>query len=164
MSKKEFKKYIHELSKEQLEEQVLDLYERFKDVKQYYNFAFNPKEDKLLEEAKFKISKEYFPVNGRKAKMRLSVAQKMIREYIRLGVDPYIIADIMLYNLEVALSYRAENFIKADSFYRSMHKSFEVLTDFLAENKLMMEFRSRLEKIVEDISDQNWQNSSLFKI
>ena len=52
MSKRALKKYLTELNKEQLEEQVLDLYQRFKEVKSYYNFVFNPKEDKLLEEAK----------------------------------------------------------------------------------------------------------------
>ena len=33
MSKRAFKKYIKELSKEDLEEQIMDLYNRFEDVK-----------------------------------------------------------------------------------------------------------------------------------
>ena len=47
MSKRNLKKYLSELSKEQLEEQLLELYEKFKDVKIYYDFAFNPNEKKL---------------------------------------------------------------------------------------------------------------------
>ena len=38
MSKRELKKYIAELDKEQLGEQLLDLYGRFKEVKSYYDF------------------------------------------------------------------------------------------------------------------------------
>ena len=63
MSKKALKKYLHELSKEQLEEQVLELYTRLKEVKEFYNFVFNPNENKRIEECKFKIQKEYFPLS-----------------------------------------------------------------------------------------------------
>ncbi len=51
MSKRDLKKYLAELSKEQLEEQIIELYEKFIPVKTYYDFVFNPKEDKLLHES-----------------------------------------------------------------------------------------------------------------
>ena len=71
-----------------MQEQVLDLYTRFKDVKVFYDFAFNPKEDKLLEDAKLRISKEY-NLNVRKAKARRSVAQKLIKHFKKYrGYDP----------------------------------------------------------------------------
>ncbi len=38
MSKRELKKYLHELPKDQLEEQILDLYAKFKNVKTYFDF------------------------------------------------------------------------------------------------------------------------------
>ena len=54
MSKRDLKKYLKELDKDQLEEQLIELYEKFSDVKIYYDFVFNPKEEKLLQEAKLK--------------------------------------------------------------------------------------------------------------
>ena len=56
MSKRDLKKYLNELNKEQLEEQIIELYEKFSPVKVYYNFVFNPKEETLLQECKLKIS------------------------------------------------------------------------------------------------------------
>ncbi|WP_321281802.1 DUF6155 family protein [Marinifilum fragile] len=162
MSKKDLKEYIHHLTKEQLEEQIIDLYTRFKDVKEFYDFAFNPKENKLMEECKFKISKEYFPVNGRKAKMRRSVAQNYIRHFNRLGVDSSLIADIMLYNIEVAQTYTSEQFIKQESFYKSMLKSFQEAVKYIRDNSLDNEFKARLNKIVDESIDQNWMNSKGF--
>ena len=47
MSKRDLKKYLGELNKEQLEEQIIELYEKFSPVKTYYDFVFNPKEDRL---------------------------------------------------------------------------------------------------------------------
>ena len=84
MSKRDLKKYLSELNKEQLEEQLIELYEKFVPVKTYYDFVFNPKEDALLKEAKLKISNEYYPFKksgrGSKPKMRRSIAQKFIKQ------------------------------------------------------------------------------------
>ncbi|MBT8311327.1 MAG: hypothetical protein KJN91_00615, partial [Eudoraea sp.] len=68
MSKRALKKYLSELPKEALEAQVMDLYERFPSVKKFYDFVFNPREDKLMQEARFRISNEYFPLKRRRPK------------------------------------------------------------------------------------------------
>ncbi len=163
MSKRELKKYLHELNKKQLEEQINDLYSRFKEVKVFYDFVFNPKEDKLLDECKFKISKEYFPLNGRRPKARRSVAQKYIKHFKQLGVEASIIAEVMLYNIEIAQSYSREKEIKQDAFYKSILKSFEEASSFIYENSLKKEFMPRIREVVDEAISQNWYNSSFFE-
>lgn len=163
MSKRDLKKYLSELNKEQLEEQIIELYHKFSDVKIYYDFAFNPNEDKLLREAKFKISNEYFPTKSRKPKMRRSVAQKIIKHFITLGVDSFIIADIMLYNIEIAQTYTLEKPIKADLFYKSMLNSFEQVICFMIEKGILYEFKSRVEAINQQVTHQNWENKYEFQ-
>lgn len=105
MSKRAFKKYIKSLEKEDLEEQIIDLYNRFDDVKVFYNFVFNPNEEKLVKEAKFKISKEYFPPNTRRPKKRRSVAHKFIKHFLKLEMEPHALADVMFYNIEIAQTF-----------------------------------------------------------
>lgn len=158
MSKRDLKVYLKELKKKQLEEQILDLYDRFNEVKTFYNFVFKPKEDKLLEDAKFKISKEYFPVNNRKPKARRSVAQNIIKHFTQLGVDAYIVADVMLFNIEVAQRFSVQKEIKQESFYKSMLKSFEQAVEFIDENKLRAEFNDRILNIITTTKQQNWMN------
>lgn len=162
MSKRDLKKYLSELTKEQLEEQIIELYQKFNDVKTYYDFVFNPNEDKLLEEAKFKISNEYFPIRGKRPKMRRSVAQKFIKQFTKLGVDAFIIADLMLYNLEIVQTYSSEKIIKNETFYKSMLISFQQAIAFLIENGILQDFKSRAEAIKEETIEQNWVNASDF--
>ncbi len=163
MSKRELKKYLHSLSKAQLEEQIEDLYTRFKEVKTYYNFAFNPQEDKLLEEAKVKISREYFPVNGRRAKTRRSVGQKYIKHFITLGVEVTVIADLMLYNLEIAQTYTAQWYVKQEAFYKSMLSSYTQALEFIVANGLQQHFSARIEAITNEATEQRWVNRSAFQ-
>lgn len=163
MSKRDLKKYLGELDREQLQEQLLELYDKFSPVKEYYDFVFNPKEDKLLLEAKLKISNEYFPTGKTKrAKMRRSVAQKYIKHFITLGVDSFVIADVMLYTIEIAQTFSAETLIKQDAFYKSMFNSFEQAVQFLIANGILSEFKSRITAIFEEITEQKWKNKNDF--
>lgn len=166
MSKRDLKKYLTELNKEQLEEQILELYEKFSPVKVYYNFVFNPKEETLLQESKLKISHEYYPIkkSGRrsKPKMRRSVAQKYIKHFILLGVDPFIIADIMLYNIEIAQTFSSEHPVKQELFYKSMFNSFDQAVVFLISNGILNEFKSRIHSIHNETIVQKWFNEPEF--
>jgi len=167
MSKRDLKKYLSELNKTQLEEQIIDLYEKFTAVKTYYNFVFNPKEDALLRECKLKISNEYFPQRAtsgkpRRPKMRRSVAQKYIKHFIVLGVDPFIIGDVMLYAIEIAQTFSAEKIVKQELFYKSMFNSFEQAIIFMIANGILNEFKPRILAINDNAIQQTWYNSQEF--
>jgi len=162
MSKRDLKKYLDTLTKTQMQEQILDLYTRFKEVKVFYDFAFNPKEDKILEEAKIKITKEY-NLYVRKAKARRSVAHKLIKHFKKIEVQPDIIADLMLFNIEIAQVYSAEKRIRQDSFYVSMLNSFREAVAYAKEYSLDPHFRTRLERIADETYEQNWFNHVAFE-
>lgn len=164
MSKRDLKKYASELSKEQLELQIIELYEKFSDVKTYFDFVFNPNEKKLLKDAKFKISNEYYPLTTRKPKLRRSTSQKIIKHYISLGVDVFIIADIMLYSIEIAQSYTHEKKINQESFYKSMLTSFEFTISYCVENGIVNDFKDRAVAILEEVNNQKWSNSYQFQV
>lgn len=163
MSKRDLKKYLSELNKEQLEEQLLALYDKFIDVKVYYDFVFNPKEERLIQEAKLKISNEYFPIRGKKAKLRRSTAQKFIKHFLLLGVDSFLIADLMLYNLEIAQTYTSESVIKPELFFKSMLNSYEQAVSYLIEKGILEAFLNRVEAIKNETETQNWINSNAFQ-
>lgn len=166
MSKRELKKYLKDLTKEQLEEQMVELYEKFSPVKVYYNFVFNPNETALLQDFKVKVSHEYFPIQKgkikRRPKMRRSVAQKLIKHYIVLGVDPFIIADAICYHIEIAQAYSADHFVKQELFYKSMLNSFEQVVRFTIANGIVGDFKTRLNAISAETIRQRWQNKQEF--
>ena len=90
--------------------------------------------------------------------MRRSVAQKIIKHFVVLGVDPFVIADVMLYNIEIAQTYSAENTIKQELFYKSILNSFEQAVQFILSNGIYGDFKSRILNIQEETSNQKWEN------
>ena len=162
MSKREVKKYLNELNKEQLEEQIIALYEKFSPVKVYYDFVFNPNEKKIIGDAKAKIAYEYYPIRSKRPKMRRSVAQKFIKHFTTLGVDVFLIADLMLYNIEIAQTYSSEKYVKQEFFFKSMLTSFQQTVSFLIANGILSEFESRVVAISQETMNQNWFNQNEF--
>jgi Family of unknown function (DUF6155) len=162
MSKRDLKKYFSDLTKTQLEEQFIEMYDKFKDVKVYYDFVFNPNENNLIKDAKLKISNEYYPIRGKRPKMRRSVAQKFIKHFISLGMDSFLVADLMLYNLEIAQSLSSEKIITSETFYKSMLTSFQQVISFAIEKSILYEFQNRVEAIKNETINQNWRNTENF--
>ena len=162
MSKRDLKKYLTDLTKSQVEDQLLELYDKFPEVKAYYDFVFNPREEKLLREAKAKVSNEYFPIKTKKAKLRRSVAQKVIKQFLLLGVDPHATADLMLHNIEVAQQYSAKREMRYASFYKSMLNSFQQAVGYAAEKGILQDFIPRLNEVAAKAKQQRWENHHLF--
>lgn len=164
MSKRDLKKYLDGLDKAQVMEQFLEMYDKFGDVKTYYDFVFNPKEEKLIGEAKAKISNEYFPIKTKRAKLRRSTAQKHIKHFLMLGVDPFSVADLMLYNIETAQKYSARREMRYSSFFKSMEKSFEQAVDYVIVNAMVPEFNVRLADIKAEAEKQRWENKEIMSV
>ncbi|WP_417887895.1 DUF6155 family protein [Zunongwangia sp.] len=162
MSKRALKKYVASLSKEELEEQLIDLYERLDEVKTFYNFVFNPQEEKLLNTAKVKISREYFPDTRKRAKARRSIAQKWIKHFEKLGVDPFITADLMLYNLEIAQTFEEDQSKNPEAFYKAMFKFFSQACQYIIENGIIAEYRNRILKYTYRVDNEDWPNANDF--
>ena len=162
MSKRDLKKYLNSLTKEQLEQQFTELYDKFSDVKTYYDFVFNPKEEKLIQEAKMKIGNEYFPIKSKRAKLRRSTAQKYIKHFLVLGVEPHAIADLMLFAIETAQNYSAKREMRYVSFYKSLQNSFEQAVTFCIANGIIPDFRQRMDEIHKEAIRQKWENQYEF--
>ena len=163
MSKTKFTKSIKACDKAELEEQLLDLYHRFKEVKEFYDFSFNPNEEKRVEVAKLKIAREYFPEGKRKAKKRRSVAQKHIEHLKKLEVEASQIIDLMLYAIEIAQAYNEDKPITQESFYKSMLNSYRKALIFMSQQFLTEEFLQRVEEIKKTAFNQKWINAEGFE-
>ena len=80
MSKAQLKKNLMALTKEQVIDVVLELYDARKEAKEYLDFYLNPNDDAKLEEYKKIIYNEFFPKRG-EPKCRFSVCRKAISDF-----------------------------------------------------------------------------------
>ncbi|MDR1603143.1 MAG: DUF6155 family protein [Tannerella sp.] len=149
MSKAALKKELQSLTKAQLTEQILALYDTFKPVKEYYEHYLNPQGEKeLMEKYKAIIVKEFFPKSNRIGQTRFSVAKKAIADFRALHPSPELLADVMVTLPEMACQFTHEYGDMSESFYISAANNFEAALKFLEKEGLLSKFKSRCENCV----------------
>lgn len=149
MSKPKLKKELQKLTKEQLIEQILDLYDKNKAVKEFYNFYLNPKNEKeLAEKYKKQIRKEFNIENPMRSTEKFSVAKRAITDFKGLQPSPEALADVMLYLPESAceLTYCYGDF--SEQFYDSAYNNYSAALEFIAKNNLLDVFKRRAKQCV----------------
>ncbi len=150
MSKPKLKKELQQLTKEQLIEQILDLYDKNKAVKEFYDFYLDPRNEKeLAEKYKKLIRKEFNVENPMRAGLKFSVAKRAISDFKDLQPSPEALADVMLYLPECAceLTYCYGDY--PEQFYDSAYKNYIAALEFIARNNLLDDFRARAEQCME---------------
>jgi hypothetical protein len=144
MSKSTLKKELQKLSKEQLLEQILDLYEKNKSVKEFFDFYLNPgNEKKLSEKYKKIIRKEFGEHNPMNARLNFSVARRAVTDYCDLQPTPESQADVLMTLPECACKFTYDYGDMDEQFYTKAAKSFESAIKFIADNDLLKEFQNR---------------------
>jgi hypothetical protein len=82
MSKTQLKKHLLSLTKDQVIEQVLELYGNCKPAKEYLEYYLNPDEKRQFEKYKAIIVNEFYPNrNTFNPPLRFSVAKKAIADF-----------------------------------------------------------------------------------
>jgi hypothetical protein len=150
MSKTALKKELQGLTKEQLVEQILDLYGKNKAVKEFYDFYLNPKNEKeLVGKYKKIIYKEFNLKNPMVAGLKFSVAKRAIADFKSLQPSPEGLADLMLYLPECACEFTANYGDMPGKFYEDTCKNFHKALEVIGKYGLFDDFELRAKQCVE---------------
>ena len=161
MSKKLLQKHLIELQKEQLEIMVIDLYDKFPEVKTYFNFVFNPNENKLLEQARIKVANEFFPLKRKRPKARRSVAQKYIKHFKTLGMSPELIAEIMWYNIGLMHTFCEEKPQRLP-FFKSFCNFYKEALQFASYHQIIPLYKTQILAVY--TASKDWENAYDFEM
>jgi hypothetical protein len=144
MSKSALKKQLQLLSKEQIIEQVLDLYDNSKAAKEYLEYFLNPNEKEMFEKYKAVIVNEFYP-KGKftEPKTRFSVAKKAIADFRALHPSPELLGDLMMVLVENACKFTNDYGDMWEQYYTSVVTNFEAALKFLKKNNLLDHFKLR---------------------
>ncbi|HEX7636087.1 MAG TPA: DUF6155 family protein [Noviherbaspirillum sp.] len=108
ISIKTLKQYLIQRTKEELIDEIADLFSRFDMVKDYYQEKSGVEDGgKILEKYKSQITHEFFPARGF-GKARLSVARKAVIDFRKVSKSKTELADLMLRYVEMGVRFTNE--------------------------------------------------------
>ncbi|MCL6102032.1 MAG: DUF6155 family protein, partial [Bacteroidetes bacterium] len=132
MSKTTLKKHLQSLSKEQVIEQVLRLYDTSKPAKEYFEYLLNPDEREKFKKYRSVIINEFYPDADRfDPSLRFSVAKKAIADFRSLKPSPELLGDLMVTLAEMACKFTYEYGDMSEQYYTSAANNYEAALKFL---------------------------------
>ena len=147
------KKQLEQKSKQELIQDITELYKKFSDVKEYYQVQDGNIE--LISEKYKEIIKKEF-VNGYTRglpKARLSVARKAVQDFKKFTSNPELLADMMFTFVELISSFNKEFGVDSESYYTSPENMFDNVLDLLKKNNLLSKFEKRAFRIVNNATE-----------
>lgn len=155
MSKAQLKKQLSALTKEQIIEVMLELYDARKEAKEYLEFYLNPNDDQKLEEYKKIIRDEFFPKRS-EPKCRFNICRKAISDFKKLKPYPACLADLMLYYIEMGCEMTSMYGDMWEQYYITLETNFEKAMELIAKLGYTEQFSERIERMLKSVEDCGW--------
>lgn len=156
MSKAKLKRHLLSLTKEQIADIVLELYDARKEAKDYLEFYLAPDCNAELEKSKKAIRNEFFPTRGFSEKPSFTKCRKVISDFQKLKPEPTFVADLMLFHIEQGCEYTLEFGDMWEQFYTTLERNFDKAIRFIFLNGLLASYYERIEKLIDNVSDCGW--------
>ncbi len=112
MSKSTLRKALATLTKEQIEEMILDLYAARPKAKEYLDFWVSGDIDSKMTKAKNSIAKECARTQRKRPRLRITKIKKFIKDIVSLNADSQAISDIMTFAVERICAVGSEGWLK----------------------------------------------------
>ncbi|RLB78768.1 MAG: hypothetical protein DRH24_13885 [Deltaproteobacteria bacterium] len=161
LSISDLKKALSKKTKGELVNEISMLYQKFPQVKEYYQAQWSDPKD-ILNKHKTIIQKEFIEGKTRGLpKARLSVAKKAISDFRKLTEDSELISDLMLTFVESVSWFSTEFGPDQETFYTSPENMFEKALKLIEKSGLLGKYQSRAKKIVMNATDGYGHQDSL---
>ena len=155
MSKSTLKKALSTLTKEQIEEMILDLYAARPEAKEYLDFWVSGDIDSKMTKAKNSIVKECARTQRKRPRLRITKIKKFIKDIVSLNADSQTISDIMTFAVERICAVGSEGWLKETT----QKSSARLLHDTMLYDRANGEISAiapRLQAAVDNMRTDSW--------
>ena len=142
------RKLLTAAPKEQLVEDMLQLFTKFDVVRKHFELQFQPQdESKILDGYKTRVERAMLPKSDF-GEPKVQQARKLIAEYRKIALSSASVADLMLVYVESGVEFLLGLGDYKISFYDSLERMFESALKHIKKHQLELEFADRCRVIV----------------
>lgn len=152
MTLSDLKKHLARKTKEELIQEIAALYQRFPQVKDYYQVQ-SADGCEVVQKYKKLIIEEFEGKGRALPKARLSAGRKAVSDFKKVTGNPELIADVMLTYVESVSSFNSTYNPDTEEFYTSPEDMFEKALAVMRDNHLLAKFKARAQEIVRKATD-----------
>ncbi len=147
LTKKALLKHLDKSDKEDIIREVVILFDKFKNVKEFYAAELTDAANPLLERYKKKITDAYSAGNPKERTTNLNI-NKLIREFKKISIYERELADLMLHRVECGIAAFRKNTNRSATFYNCIGSTFDEAIELIFANNYQDEFKTRIHRII----------------
>lgn len=153
---RELRKYLKELSKKELEDEIVHLFKNFPSVKEYYSSMINPELNKdLLEKYKKIIMKEFTVVNY-KYNISYKACRDAIKSFNKVCNQKDLVAELMFYYAEVGIEFTKTYGDINEQFYVNIASAYEKALFYVFDNDIEDDLKDKAYYLMEKGQGIGW--------
>ncbi len=155
MRKSTFKKHIDTLQEEDLRTELLELYDRFQEVRTYYKMDLGSVKDreKVYDTAKKEIAKKYLTKSYRRPRRpRIKAVNKIIRTLEKNAIFQHDLIDVYLFTAETAAHFMNEYDYYSEVLVNNIVNNYTKACNGINEAVVHKEYKPRAQKVIEKLN------------
>ena len=149
LTKKALLKHLNKSDKEDIIAEVITLFDKFKNVKEFYQAELSDDSNPILDKYKKKIAKAYSLPNPKERSTNINV-NKLINEFKKICIYDRELADLMLYRVECGIEAFTRNNKRSATFYNCIVVTFEDAIKLIVGDQSINEFKQRIDRVVKN--------------
>jgi len=162
LTKKKLLEHLAKSDKEDIIREVTILFDKFKNVKEFYAAELSDAENPLLEKYKKKITYAYSAENPKERRTNLNV-NKLISEFKKISIYERELADLILHRVECGIEAVKRNNNRTITFYNCILNSFEDAIALISENHYSDEFEQRILAVIKAAKPAKFETQARMK-
>jgi hypothetical protein len=149
ITKKALLKHLSKSDKEDIIREVVTLFDKFINVKEFYTAELTDATNPLLERYKKKITIAYLLANPKERSTNLNI-NKLISEFKKVSIYERELVDLKLHRVECGVAAFNHNNKRTATFYNCIANTFEEAVKLILADNSIDEFRQRINKILKN--------------
>lgn len=149
LTRKALLSHLNKSDKEEIVGEVITLFDKFKNVREFYAAELMDEKNPLLERYKNKIAEAYSKPNPKERTTNINL-NRLITEFKKISVYNREVIDLMLYRVECGVNAFVLKNRRTSTFYKCILATFEEAVKIMVADGSTNEFRVRVKKILKD--------------
>jgi hypothetical protein len=156
ITQKQLKRYLQDLSEDELRQEVMRLYSSIPLVKEFYQLELSPDINSLVEDYKKKIRRYYFPAGRSIKRPKAAKMRELIRNFQRISPFPYDVADLLLYQTACMIEFSEENGYISKGFQQTIISRYKEALTLIDKEMLKADFMKPCQQILKNTRFMHW--------
>jgi len=149
LTKKKLASHLEQCDKEEIIKEVITLFDKFKNVKEFYANELSNEGSPLLDKYKKTIADAYAGANPSDRRTNTNL-NKLLRDFKKISVFPSEQVELSIYRVECAMDAIDRNSRRTEAFYNAVINSFNEAIKVIRAKELGEEFSQRIATIVKN--------------